>query len=128
MNSRRILKAGESYTFSRYFELPFTIDDILAELDCTIERKNLTLPESSEVLDIQFLQQQLRRNLSHIDLVNETTRREALIGPILFEVCDLTNQRLNIEPIFRTHNCHIPRKRIYLVHKNYLFGELTRAK
>ncbi len=47
MNSRHILKAGESYTFSRYFEFPFTIDDILAELNCTIERKKLTLPESS---------------------------------------------------------------------------------
>ncbi|MBX9254928.1 hypothetical protein H1Q63_13390 [Desmonostoc muscorum CCALA 125] len=97
MNSRRILKAGESYTFSRYFELPFTIDDILAELNCTFERRNLTLPESSEVFDLQFLQHQLQRNLSHIDLVNETARREALIGPILFQVCDLTNQRLNIE-------------------------------
>ncbi|MFN6565143.1 MAG: hypothetical protein RMY28_035825 [Nostoc sp. ChiSLP01] len=97
MNSRRILKAGESYIFSRYFELPFTIDDILAELNCTLERKNLALPESSEVFDLRFLQQQLQRNLSHIDLVNETARREALIGPILFEVCDLTNQRLNIE-------------------------------
>jgi hypothetical protein len=97
MTSRLILKAGESYTFSRYFELPFTIDDILAELGCTVERKNLTLPETSETLDLQFLQQQLRRNLSHIDLVNETARREALIGPILFEVCDLTNRRLNIE-------------------------------
>ncbi|PHJ64120.1 hypothetical protein VF14_22445 [Nostoc linckia z18] len=97
MNSRRILKAGESYTFSKYFELPFIIDDILAELNCTLERKNLTLPESSEVFDLRFLQQQLQRNLSHIDLVNETARREALIGPILFEVCNLTNQRLNIE-------------------------------
>lgn len=97
MTSRCILKAGESYTFSRYFELSFTIDDILAELNCTIERKNLELPEFSENLNLQFLQHQIQRNLSHIDLVNETTRREALIGPILFEVCDLTNQRLNIE-------------------------------
>ncbi len=40
MNFRRILKAGESYTFSQYFELPFTIDDILLELDCTLERIN----------------------------------------------------------------------------------------
>ncbi|AUB38025.1 hypothetical protein COO91_03982 [Nostoc flagelliforme CCNUN1] len=55
MSSRRILQVGESYTFSRYFELPFTIDDILAELNCTIERKNLTLPESSEIVDIHFL-------------------------------------------------------------------------
>ena len=97
MSSRRILKPGESYTFSRYFELSFTIDDILAELNCTIERQDLTLPESSETLNLDFLQHQIQRNLSHIDLVNETTRREALIGPILFEVCDLTNQRLNIE-------------------------------
>ncbi|NMG20430.1 hypothetical protein [Brasilonema bromeliae] len=97
MNYRRIFKPGESYTFSRYFELSFTIDDILAELNCTLERKNLILPESSKILDLQFLQRQLQRNLSHIDLVNETARREALIGPILFEVCDLTNQRLNIE-------------------------------
>ncbi|MEH2362006.1 hypothetical protein [Nostoc sp.] len=104
MSSRRILQVGESYTFSQYFELPFTIDDILAELNCTIERKNLTLPESSEIVDIQFLQQQLCRNLSHIDLVNETTRREALISPILFEVCDLTNQRLNIEYSIAVNN------------------------
>ncbi len=97
MNSRRILKAGESYTFSRYFELPFIIDDILAELNCILEKRNLTLPESSQVFDLQFLQQQIQRNLSHIDLVNETARREALISPILFEVCDLTNQQLNIE-------------------------------
>lgn len=97
MSSRRILKPGESYTFSRYFELSFTIDDILAELNCTVERTNLTFPEYSETLNLEFLQRQIQRNLSHIDLVNETARREALIGPILFEVCDLTNQRLNIE-------------------------------
>ncbi|MBG1260503.1 hypothetical protein F8S20_15900, partial [Nostoc sp. BAE] len=104
MSSRRILQVGESYTFSRYFELPFTIDDILAELNCTIERKNIILPESSEIVDIHFLEQQLCRNLSHIDLVNETTRREALIGPILFEVCALTNQRLNIEYSIAVNN------------------------
>jgi hypothetical protein len=97
MSSRRILKPGESYTFSRYFELTFTIDDILAELNCTVERTNLTFPEYSETLNLEFLNRQIQRNLSHIDLVNETARREALIGPILFEVCDLTNQRLNIE-------------------------------
>lgn len=97
MSSRRILKAGESYTFSRYFELPFTIDDILAELNCTVERKNLTLHEYQEDIDLKYLEQRLRRNLSHIDLVNEMARREALIGPILFEICDLTNQRINIE-------------------------------
>lgn len=97
MSSRRILKPGESYPFSRYFELSFTIDDILAELNCTIQRTNLTLPQSSEDVNLDLLQHQIQRNLSHIDLVNETARREALISPILFEVCDLTNQRLNIE-------------------------------
>ncbi|NES99550.1 MAG: hypothetical protein F6K61_03070 [Sphaerospermopsis sp. SIO1G1] len=97
MSSRQIFNPGESYSFSRYFELSFTIDDILAELNCTVARNNLTLAEHPETIKLEFLQHQIQRNLSHIDLVNEATRREALISPILFEVCDLTNQRLNIE-------------------------------
>ncbi len=97
MSSRRILKTGESYPFSRYFELSFIIDDILAELDCTIARKNLALTQSSQPVNLDFLQQQIQRNLAHIDLVNETARREALISPVLVEVCNLTDQRLNIE-------------------------------
>jgi hypothetical protein len=37
--SNQILKPGKSYSFSEYFDLPFTIDDILAELGCGIKRQ-----------------------------------------------------------------------------------------
>jgi hypothetical protein len=32
MSRPRIIQPGQSYTFSKYFELPFTTEDILAEL------------------------------------------------------------------------------------------------
>jgi hypothetical protein len=32
----KVLKADESYTFSKFFELPFEIEDVLADLDCSV--------------------------------------------------------------------------------------------
>lgn len=34
MNRPKIIQPGQSYTFSKYFELPFSPEDILAELGC----------------------------------------------------------------------------------------------
>ncbi|WP_199245707.1 hypothetical protein [[Phormidium] sp. ETS-05] len=75
MNRPRILKTGQPLTFSQYFDLPFALEDILAEFDCRLVR-------------------QINRNRKHIELVNESARREALIAPILFEVADLTDSRI----------------------------------
>ncbi|MFN6529167.1 hypothetical protein [Nostoc sp. ChiSLP03a] len=41
MTRPRILQPGQSYTFSKYFELPYTPADILAELGCSYERASL---------------------------------------------------------------------------------------
>jgi hypothetical protein len=95
--TRRILKAGESYPFSRYFELPFTLEDILLELDCTLCRTPISLPTTHTIPALENLRQQLERNLRRTNLLNESTRREALISPVLLEVCDLADQTLNIE-------------------------------
>jgi hypothetical protein len=92
-----ILKPGVSCTFSQYFDLPFTIDDILAELGCTIDRTSLDLPRKSLRGTLDLLRRELARNQNRIELVNEMARREALIGPILFEVAELSNQRINVE-------------------------------
>lgn len=92
-----ILKSGVSCTFSQYFDLPFTIDDILAELGCTIERTTLNLPRKPLSQSLELLQRELARNQNRIELVNEMARREALIGPILFEVAERSNQRINVE-------------------------------
>ena len=92
-----ILKSGVACTFSQYFDLPFTIDDILAELGCTIERTTLNLPRKPLSQSLELLQRELARNQNRIELVNEMARREALIGPILFEVAERSNQRINVE-------------------------------
>jgi hypothetical protein len=92
-----ILKPGVACTFSQYFDLPFTIDDILAELGCTIERTSLELPRKPLCGALDLLRRELVRNQNRIELVNEMARREALISPILFEVAELSNQRINVE-------------------------------
>jgi hypothetical protein len=93
----QILKSGTPCTFSQYFELPFTIDDILAELGCRVERQAIEFPNRPLQTSLESLSKELQRNLKRIELVNEMARREALIGPVLFEVAELTDQRINVE-------------------------------
>jgi hypothetical protein len=89
MSRSRILQPGQSYLFSKYFELPYAPADILAELDCTYERVLLQLPKYQGQLDsLEFLQRYLERNLLRVNLISETARREVLIAPILLEVKD----------------------------------------
>ena len=97
MVASRILQAGVPPSFSQYFEMPFTIEDILAEFDVTLERGAIALPETSRALDVAGLEREVRRNGNRIELVNEMARREALISPILFEVAELANRRINVE-------------------------------
>ncbi|MDJ1170212.1 hypothetical protein PMG71_12300 [Roseofilum sp. BLCC_M154] len=97
MSSSRIFKPGESYTFSQYFDLSFTLEDILAEFDSHLVRSPLDLPRKSLKTPIEPLLYQLERNRKRIELANETARREALISPILFEVADLADLRIHVE-------------------------------
>jgi hypothetical protein len=95
--SRQILKPGVSCSFSQFFDLPFTIEDILAEFDCTIDRAPINLPRKALDRPLDNLRNELARNRKRIELVNEMARREALIGPLLFEVAEISNQRINVE-------------------------------
>jgi hypothetical protein len=95
--SRQILKSGISCSFSQFFDLPFTIEDILAEFGCTIDRTAINLPRKILDRPLDNLRHELARNRQRIELVNEMARREALIGPLLFEVADIANQRINVE-------------------------------
>ena len=98
MTRPNILQPGQTYTFSKYFELPYTPADILAELGCSFERTSLQLPKYSGELDyLNFLNRYLQRNILVVNSISETAKREALIAPILFEVCDQTKNQLNIE-------------------------------
>ncbi|NEU73459.1 hypothetical protein PI95_013015 [Hassallia byssoidea VB512170] len=98
MSRPRIIQPGESYTFSKYFELPFTPEDILAELGCSYERERLLLPKSEYDLNkIEDLQRLIERNLRRVKLLSEDARKQAIIAPILLEVCEITQTQLNIE-------------------------------
>ncbi|HLO88573.1 MAG TPA: hypothetical protein VK203_26685 [Nostocaceae cyanobacterium] len=96
MTRPRIIQPGQSYTFSKYFELSFSPEDILAELGFIYHRERLQLPKSNS-LEIQDLQIIIERNLKLVKLLSEDARKQALISPILLEVCDITETQLNIE-------------------------------
>jgi hypothetical protein len=94
-----ILQPGQSYTFSKYFELSFPPEDILAELNCLYKRERLLLPKSDvNIINlIENLQRILERNLKRVRLLSEEARKQAIISPILLEICDVTETQLNIE-------------------------------
>jgi hypothetical protein len=92
-----LLKPGEAYTFSKYYELSFDPEDILAEFGCSLERSLLNLSRYSGDLDCSALKQRLEQSLTYVDLTSEAARREVLIAPILLELCRYTNAKLKIE-------------------------------
>ncbi|MEM8779947.1 MAG: hypothetical protein AAGF26_13970 [Cyanobacteria bacterium P01_G01_bin.49] len=51
MTRQPLLDPNRSYTFSNYFELGFSVDDLVAEFGYSFERKFLTLPQYSNGLD-----------------------------------------------------------------------------
>jgi hypothetical protein len=98
MSRPRIIQPGQSYTFSKYFELPFSPEDILAELGCAYERERLQLPKVESVsYKIEELQRVIERNLRRVKLLSEDARKQAIIAPILLEVCEIAQTQLNIE-------------------------------
>ncbi|MDH6059871.1 hypothetical protein NWP17_05380 [Chrysosporum bergii ANA360D] len=98
MSRPPIIQPGQSYTFSKYFELPFAPEDILAELGCSYERERLHLPKTESLANrTQQLQEVIERNLRRVKLLSEDARKQAIIAPILLEVCEIAQSQLNIE-------------------------------
>lgn len=91
-----ILNPAESYTFSKFAELPFDTADILAEFDVTLENLSLQLPQQLPI-DPEPLKIELQENLALVDPTSEIARREALIFPILKTVCKFVQAPLKIE-------------------------------
>ncbi|MEL6381893.1 MAG: hypothetical protein AAFQ89_05365 [Cyanobacteria bacterium J06626_18] len=94
----KVLKPEESYTFSKYFELPFDIEDILADLGCSIDRTELPLPHYEKSLEgLEQVQAQIQDGIRYVGITSEQARREFLIAPIIREVCRTTQQRVRVE-------------------------------
>lgn len=98
MNRPQILQPNQTYTFSKYFELSFSPEDILAELGCSYNRERLQLPTVEIPEDaIAPLTSIINRNFIRVKLLSEDARKQAIIAPILLEVCEITQTQLNIE-------------------------------
>lgn len=95
----RVLDPNESYTFSKYFDLPYAPQDILADLGCILERTDrLDLPYSGVSLEwLPVLAESLKRRLKRVNVTTEQARREALIFPVIDQICDQLNYPLNLE-------------------------------
>ncbi len=95
----RVLDPKESYTFSKYFDLPYTPQDILADLGCTLTRTDsANLPYSEAPLEwLPALSDSLKRRLKRVNTTTEQARREALIFPVIDQICDQLNYPLHIE-------------------------------
>jgi hypothetical protein len=102
----KVLDPNESYTFSKYFDLPYAPQDILADLECTLERTDLIdLPYSDMSLSwLTALSDSLRRRLKRVNTTTEQARREALIFPVIDQICDQLNYPLNIEYSLSVNN------------------------
>jgi hypothetical protein len=97
MTRRSILQPGQSYSFSKYFELAIDTEDLLAEFGVSLNRSGLSLRQPNAPPNVTALQQQLQANLQYVDLTSEAARRECLVFPILMALCQLTESRLKIE-------------------------------
>jgi hypothetical protein len=94
----KVLNPDQTYTFSEYFELPFDIEDILADLDCRVDRASLVLPRYLDPLDrLNDLQEQIQDGIRYVGITSEQARREFLIAPVIREVCRTTQQRVRVE-------------------------------
>ncbi|WP_430688104.1 hypothetical protein [Leptolyngbya sp. AN03gr2] len=53
----RVLDSSESYSFGEFEEFPYEAEDILADLDCSLERRELDLERAEVPIDrLEFLQ------------------------------------------------------------------------
>ena len=98
MSRLNLLEAGKSYTFHSYFEMPYEIDEILAEFGVSFSTQKLSLPRSQVPSSIvNPLKADLESNLQIVLLSSETARREILVAPVLTRITRLSGSQLRIE-------------------------------
>ncbi|NEQ96882.1 MAG: hypothetical protein F6K30_09180 [Cyanothece sp. SIO2G6] len=131
VNRPKILRPDESYTFSRYAELPYERDEILADLGCTISSTHLSWPSSSResdagALDLTNLRNRLNAAFQFTTISSEQARREFLIAPLLSEICQHTQQTVRVEYTLVVNNWLKGSLDYYFKASNFLLIEAKR--
>lgn len=91
-----ILTKEKSYTFSDYFELNFSTEELVAEFGHTLKIEPLELPKS-QIEPLSHLQSAITKRLPWVSLRSETARREFYISPLIWELLDRLDFHLDIE-------------------------------
>ncbi len=93
-----VIQPDQSYTFSDYFKLNFSPQDILAYFGVTLQRRSLQLPRHTGELDrLTELKARIEESLPRLSLTSEMARREFLIAPVLTDLLHYTQTTLNVE-------------------------------
>lgn len=100
----KVLDPQASYSFHSYFEMRYNVADILADLGFSYDRRYLNLPQSERFLDSTRIEETIQRNLRYAEPSSEAARREMLIAPVLVELCELLDARLDIEYPIKVSN------------------------
>jgi hypothetical protein len=98
MSISKILDVEQSYTFCSYCEMPYEIEDILAEFGYRLERSQVNLAQFQGLVPgCDRLAQQLRQRLNYVSLSSEAARRETFIAPIVMDAAELSLAQIRIE-------------------------------
>jgi hypothetical protein len=98
MSISKILDVEQSYTFRSYYEMPYEIEDILAEFGYRLERSQVNLAQFQGLVPgCDRLAQQLRQRLNYVSLSSEAARRETFIAPIVMDAAELALAQVRIE-------------------------------
>jgi hypothetical protein len=103
MSKTHILDPKKSYTFSKYAEMPFATEDILAEFGVGFRSVALQLPSFSPISS-SALKAELEENMALVDPTSEIARRESMIFPVLRTVCKFSQTQFKIEYPVRVSN------------------------
>lgn len=91
-----ILEENKSYTFSDYFDLNVSTDELLAEFGYQLQVETLELPRGV-IEPLAHLQSAMTKRIPRVSLRSETARREFYVSPLLWELLDQLDFRLDIE-------------------------------
>lgn len=95
---RPIIAPEQSLTFSDYFRMRASTDDILNYFGYKKQNGRVKLPRTTRDLPVlENLYANVEDAVLHISLENEITRREFLIAPVIAEVRRITKAKLHSE-------------------------------
>jgi len=107
--NKAILQKDKSYTFTDYFELNYSTEDIVAEFGYQYALTRLALPRMSAAATTDRLKDVFYKKLPHVSLTSETARREMLVAPILLEkgFTQLAVELIAMDHYLETGNTHL---------------------